>query len=220
MDHTRHIGIFNAQKFSVTLIGLGGIGAFTALTLAKMGCGELVVYDGDTVEEVNIPVQLHKHSDVGMPKSLAIDLTIHEFADDVHVYHHNERVAEETLLTPTHIIISAVDSINARKKIWAAVKRTKPLWYLDSRMAAEYFQMYIVDMENIQWYEDTLANQDDSQIPDDPCTSKATIYTGAMAAGHIGATVRRVITGQQSTGILTHNIFSGHLEFLLMSLSN
>jgi molybdopterin/thiamine biosynthesis adenylyltransferase len=216
MDHTRHIGIFNAGRFTAALIGVGGIGAITALTLAKMGIGELILYDGDRVEDVNIPVQFHKLSDVGKPKVITIHRLIEEFADDLIVDHRCIRVGAGSLLEPTHFVISAVDSIQARKEIWSAVWARRPLWYLDTRMSAEYFQMFVVDMNNSGWYEDTLKGQDDSQIPDDPCTSKATIYTGCMAAGHIGAVVRRIVTGHQKAGILTHDILKNHLNFLEM----
>ena len=52
MNHTRHMGIFQVPStFSVTLIGAGGIGATTALTLAKMGVRILQIFDDDTVSE-------------------------------------------------------------------------------------------------------------------------------------------------------------------------
>jgi molybdopterin/thiamine biosynthesis adenylyltransferase len=216
MDHTRHIGIFNAGRYSATLIGVGGIGAITALTLAKMGIGELILYDGDKVEEVNIPVQFHKLSDVGKPKAITVHRLIDEFADDLTLDHRYIRFNRGTILEPTHLMISAVDSIEARKDIWKAVWARKPIWYLDTRMSAEYFQMFVVNMNNTDWYEDTLERQDDSHIPDDPCTSKATIYTGCMAAGHIGAVVRRIVTERQKPGILTHDILNDQLNFLEM----
>jgi molybdopterin/thiamine biosynthesis adenylyltransferase len=221
MDHTRHIGIFNAANWSVTLIGAGGIGAMTAVALAKMGIGDLVVYDGDIVEPVNIPVQFHKLSDIGKDKAKAIYDTIKEYADDVRLDWIAERVTASTVLEPASIIISAVDSIKARKEIWTAVQTSfrnshAPICYLDARMSAEYFQLNVVDMKHTRWYEETLALQNDEDIPDDPCTSKATIYTGCIAAGQIGATVRRLITEDQAPGILTHDILKNILNFLPM----
>jgi molybdopterin/thiamine biosynthesis adenylyltransferase len=214
MDHTRHIGLFNARHYSATLIGAGGIGAITALALSKMGLGSLIIYDGDKVEEVNIPVQFHRLSDVGKPKSEAVERVIQDYVDDVRVIGICDCVMDHTILKPTHVMISAVDSIQARQQIWVAVQRAQPLWYVDARMSAEYFQMYVVEMRNPQWYQDSLMGQDDATILDEPCTAKATIYTACMAAGHIGAAFRRILTGLQTPGIVTHDILKDQLGVL------
>jgi hypothetical protein len=151
-----------------------------------------------------------------MPKVIAIENSIRVYADDITIDGYEMRVDHEAVLSPTHIMISSVDSIQARKDIWECIKKAKPLWYIDARMSAEIFQMYLVQMDNPWWYQDTIAGQDDQDIPNDPCTSKATIYTGAMAAGHIGAAVRRIITTKQKPGVMVHNIFTGYIEFLSM----
>ncbi len=104
-------------------------------------------------------------------------------------------------------MISAVDRIDTRKEIWKAVQRAKPLWYLDARMSVEHFQLFSVDMNNRDWYSTALGFQNDSLIPNEPCTSKATIYTACIAAGQIGAVVRRIITGVQIPGVISHDIF-------------
>jgi molybdopterin/thiamine biosynthesis adenylyltransferase len=217
MDHTRHIGIFNASDYSATLIGAGGIGAMSALALAKMGIGYLAIYDDDKVDDINIPVQFHRLSDVGKPKVIAIDEAIREYVDGTTIQRIYARVTDGSLMRATDITISAVDSISARKGIWHAVQVQRPNWYIDARMSAEYLQIYVVKMnplESRDWYDTTIFTQDDSQIPDDPCTSKATIYTACMAAGHIGAIARRIVTGKQAPGILTHDILYNKLNWL------
>ena len=216
MDHTRHIGIYDARHYVITLIGTGGIGAMTAITLAKMGIGKLILYDPDLVEAINIPVQFLKISDVGKAKVIAVERAICEYADSIAIEHWFQKVVSGTQLAPSHITISAVDSIWARKEIWGSVKRQIPMWYIDARMSAEHFQMYAVDMDNSSWYETSLAAQDDRKIPDEPCTYKATIYTACTAAGHIGAAVRRIITGCQHSEILNHDIVGEHLSCLPM----
>jgi hypothetical protein len=47
-------------------------------------------------------------------------------------------------------------------------------------------------------------NEDD--VPELPCTEKATIYTAAVAAGHIAATVKNIITGGPTPHLITHHI--------------
>jgi hypothetical protein len=72
--------------------------------------------------------------------------------------------------------------------------------------------MFVVNLGNIGWYQEALTRQNDSDIPDDPCTSKATIYTGCIAAGCIGAVVRKIITGRQQCGIFTYDIFKDSMN--------
>ena len=216
MDHTRHIGIYDARHYVLTLIGTGGIGTMAALALAKMVVGKLILYDSDLVEQINIPVQFLKISDVGKAKVIAVERAIYEYADSIAVEHWFQRVVNGTQLKPSHITISAVDSISARKEIWESVKRQNPTWYVDARMSAEHFQMYAVDMDDYSWYQGSLESQDDRLIPDEPCTSKATIYTACTAAGHIGAAVRRIITGRQRPEILNHDIIGEQIYCLPM----
>jgi molybdopterin/thiamine biosynthesis adenylyltransferase len=217
MDHTRHIGIYDARNVILTLIGTGGIGAMTAVALAKMGIGKLILYDSDLVEEINLPVQFLKISDIGKAKVIAVERAVLEYADSIAVEHRFQKVVSGTQLQPSHITISAVDSIGARKEIWASVKHQNPLWYIDARMSAEHFQMYAVELDHYSWYEASLEVQDDRLIPDEPCTSKATIYTACTAAGHIGAAVRRIITGCQRPEILNHDIVGEILTHLSMN---
>jgi hypothetical protein len=84
MDHTRHQNIYNIPTgFSVAIIGAGGIGAITALTLAKMGVQNMVLFDDDIVGEENIATQLHKVSDVGKLKVEALGFALQEYSDDI-----------------------------------------------------------------------------------------------------------------------------------------
>ena len=206
MDHTRHIGVFNAANYSVVLIGAGGIGALTGITLAKMGVGSLTIYDDDQVDPINLATQFYRLSDVGKDKVSALSGAVQEYAG-LFTISKNNRVGQSTFLEPAQIVISAVDRIDARQAIWKAVQQSKPLWYLDARMSIEHFQLFTVDMNNRDWYSTALGSQDNSLIPNEPCTSKATIYTACIAAGQIGAAVRRIITGVQIPGVLSHDIF-------------
>lgn len=197
MDHTRHIGIYDASNLSVVLIGSGGIGAITALTLAKMGVRYLAVYDDDEVSEVNLPTQLHKVSELGSLKVYALRDMLHEFSDEIDLFPMPERVNPDTRFEAT-IVISAVDSIQARKDIWQAVDHSNVLWYMDARMGAEEFQLKVVDMSDpgsVVRYDQEIENEDDSRIPDAPCTMKATFYCASLASAMIGRTVRMIATG-------------------------
>ena len=54
--------------FPIVVIGAGAVGSATVVTLAKMGCSDITVWDDDLLEEHNIPNQLCKPAMVGRPK--------------------------------------------------------------------------------------------------------------------------------------------------------
>jgi hypothetical protein len=168
----------------------------------------LEIYDDDQVDGVNLPTQLHKISDLGRAKVEALADLIREFSDETDLILGTTRVDAQTALR-SQFIVSAVDSIAARKSIWEAVKRGACQWYLDARMGAETFHLHVVDMQEPEasaWYEQLLAGEDEADVPDLPCTAKATFYTAAIAAGHIGNAVKRLHAGQHVPRMIIHDI--------------
>ena len=91
----------------VTIIGAGAVGSFTCLTLAKMGVMNITVYDGDTVEEHNLPNQWYRPRDLGRQKVDALAEIIHEFTD-VTLTTHPRNYTHEPL---SGIVICCVDSM-------------------------------------------------------------------------------------------------------------
>jgi molybdopterin/thiamine biosynthesis adenylyltransferase len=195
LNHVRHSGIYDASLLSVTLIGAGGIGATTALTLAKMGVRQFEIWDGDTVSEENIATQLHKPAQIGVGKVYALAHTLGEFSDEIiRLDKFMGRVDEHSTICD-QIVISAVDSITARQDIWKAVVRGGFEWYLDARMAAEEFQLHIVDARDPTWYDKLITGEREEDVPDEVCTMKATYFCSQIASGLIGSTVRKIVTG-------------------------
>lgn len=215
MDHTRHIGIFNAKDWPVTLIGAGGIGSLTAIVLAKMGVPILNIYDPQVIDDVNIATQFYGVNNVSMYKVVALKYLIGRFSDETVVNDIIDRVGPEYIYDPVEfrapIIISAVDSIKARQDIWAVVAQERWHWYLDARMSAEVFQLYAVNRARFTAYGDMIMGLKEEDVLNEPCTSKATIYTAAIAAGHIGATVRKIITSNEVPFFMSHDIINNNI---------
>jgi len=64
----------------VAMLGLGGLGSWASYSLACCGVGELVLVDGDTVEESNFNRQvLYRERDIGRPKAAAAREVLAEF---------------------------------------------------------------------------------------------------------------------------------------------
>lgn len=64
----------------IALLGVGGLGSWAAYALACCGVGELVLVDGDVVEESNFNRQiLYRERDIGRPKTEAAAEALAEF---------------------------------------------------------------------------------------------------------------------------------------------
>jgi hypothetical protein len=210
-NHMRHSGLFSACEFPVRLIGCGGIGSMTAILLSKMSDGEVTVYDHDHVDEVNIATQFYRIEDIGYRKATVIAEIASQFSDNPHFIPIPESFPSPKQ-TPAWMVISAVDSIGSRKAIWQALQQSEDWkWYLDARMGAEKFELYSIERNDIEWYASLLSSQQDSLILDEPCTARATFYTAAMAAGHIGKSIRKILVGVKPPVYLAHNIYSDRI---------
>lgn len=213
MDLTRQTDICSPAligSVSVSIIGTGGIGAAAAIAIAKLGVGWIELYDDDVVDEVNIPTQMLRISDIGKPKVASVASLIKDLTD-VTGKAVPRRVRPNTPLSPSHITVSALDSVNARKDVWKAVVNSahgggNGDWYLDARMGAEVFQLYTTRIGGEKWYGEALERLTEEGVPDEPCTAKATIYTAFIAAGHIAHMVKRIVMGDSIPRVVVHNI--------------
>ena len=197
MDLSRQTDLVDAEALEapITLIGCGGIGSFTALALAKMGCVHLTIFDDDLVEEHNIPNQLYRLNDIGQLKDERLADIIKSFTG-IGIQARPERVQSQRL---QGIVVSGVDSMEARRRIWDRSIRFKAgvEAYIDARMGAEVSRIYTVwpqDPDHVRFYERTLYSDDEAlQIP---CTAQAIVYTSLGIASLVAGQVKRVAMGE------------------------
>jgi|WetSurMetagenome_2_1015567.scaffolds.fasta_scaffold01396_26 hypothetical protein len=174
---------------AVTVIGAGGIGSFTLLALAKMGCQRLTVFDDDKVEDHNLPNQLYGTDDIGLYKVDA--------ADEVCFVLANTKIYPVPVKFSTQqiegVVISGVDSMTSRKDVWKQIKHNvKVPLYIEARMGAEVSRIHSVnpcDPDHVEWYESTLYSDDDAV--EAPCTARAIIYNGFAIAALIANQVKK-----------------------------
>jgi molybdopterin/thiamine biosynthesis adenylyltransferase len=184
-----------ALEIPIHLVGCGGIGSFAALALGKLGCSNVHLYDDDRVEEHNVPNQLFRTTDVGRPKVEALAEILEAFTG-IQARPHLRRLDGERL---QGIVVSGVDSMAARKTMWAKSVRHRagiPL-YLDGRLGGELCRLYVIrpaDPEDVRCYERSL--YDDSQAVPHSCTAGAIIYTGFAMASLMADQVKKFATGE------------------------
>lgn len=184
--------IFNEQ---IHIIGVGGIGSFTALTLAKMGFMFINVYDMDTVEEHNLPNQFYRAKDIGRNKADALVNLIKDFERQAIVGAYPIQWTANTILNG--IVIMAVDTMQTREEIYHAIKKNKNvIGFIDGRMGGQQAEVYTVKRskkDDIAFYESWLLI--DSEIEPLRCTEKAIIYNVVFIASLIANQLRLLLSG-------------------------
>lgn len=177
------------QNKVIVLAGIGGIGSYVALLLARMKPKALFLYDDDEVETVNMAGQLYSINDVGKKKVDALADICSSFALYNSVFAIPEKFTLES--EASDIMICGFDNMEARKLYyykWANhIKeldddRKKHCLFLDGRLAAEEFQVFCItgdDAYNQKLYE-TKYLFDDSQADATICSYKQTSYMANM----------------------------------------
>lgn len=197
MDFWRQMDLVTPDdfgKYSITVIGAGGIGSPTTLVLSKMGVSKITIYDDDSVEEHNLPNQMYRISDLGKLKVEATRDICKDFAG-LTINISNERFINQSV---HGIVISGVDTMKSRADIWKRM-RYNPLinLYIDGRMGAEVCKICTVNPcnpEDIKWYENTLFP--DEEASEEPCTAKAIIYNTSVIAGLVASQVKKFARAQ------------------------
>jgi len=192
----RQLEIVPPEKlsFPITVIGAGAIGSATVVTLAKMGCSDITVWDADTLEDVNIPNQLCKPAMISRPKVEALAELVDELTE-IQIKQINRRYMGQRL---KGVVIVTVDNMTTRKKVWKRAKfnRKIPL-LIESRMGAEFARIYAVFPTNdrdADFYEQNLYSSEDAEHL--PCSARSIIYCPTVIAGYIALLVKQYAVGQ------------------------
>lgn len=179
--------IFNVP---ITVIGVGGIGSFTVLTLAKMGFRNITIYDHDRVEQHNLPNQFYRIKDLKKYKVDALADLVYEF-EGLKI----KKINKKWLTTHKSkgIIISAVDNMETREILFNYICKNK-LLFIDGRMGKFQAEIYIVKPGNkrdIEIYKSRLWKND--QVEPIKCTEKAIIFNVVFIASIICNQIRLVL---------------------------
>jgi len=198
--YSRQLDIIDVEKMDlpIHIIGCGGIGSWTTLMLAKIGCSNITIYDFDEVEYHNTASQFFEERQIGELKTEALRSNVYA-QSNISVEIGN--VKEEKDIPNGSVIIIAVDSMGMRWKLNNMFKG-RGVTIIDGRMGGLQAEVYCSDGNG---YEATLV--DPSEVQHEPCTSKAISFNCALIASMITNYVRLYINGEAITERFKERMF-------------
>ncbi|OQB26133.1 MAG: Molybdopterin-synthase adenylyltransferase [Chloroflexi bacterium ADurb.Bin180] len=112
---------------TVGVVGVGGLGGWVIMALARMGVGRLIIIDGDVFADSNLNRQaLCRESDLGRPKVDVAARWVRQVNAAVQVRKHYRLVNEEdmvALLAGSEVVVDALDSLPTRLALQRAARR-------------------------------------------------------------------------------------------------
>ena len=192
----RQLDILPPEKlaFPITVIGAGAIGSAAVVTLAKMGCSDITVWDDDTIEEHNVSNQMCLVQEIGSPKTSAL-LMLTQLLSGITIKTRLERYRGQAL---SGVVVAATDNMEARQEVWkrAKMNRRIPL-LIDTRMGAEFARIYSIhpmNADEADFYEENLyAGEEAERLP---CSARAIIYCPTIIGGLIALIVKSHAIGK------------------------
>ncbi|XP_060869699.1 ubiquitin-like modifier-activating enzyme 5 [Metopolophium dirhodum] len=131
------------RKYTVVVVGVGGVGSVTAEMLTRCGIGKLVLFDYDKVELANMNRLFYQPSQAGLSKVTAASMTLTKINPDVKIETYNTNITLSTQFEEflnvlktggingdrVDLVLSCVDNYEARMTINAACNELGLKWF-------------------------------------------------------------------------------------------
>lgn len=212
----RQSGLVNEEIFKVpiTVVGVGGIGSFLVLALAKMGFESISIYDNDTIEEHNLPNQFYKFGDIKKKKTTALTSMVAEFCSFGLGYNSRQWMANDKT---KGVLISCVDNMDAREAMfnYALDYPDRIPLFIDGRMGRLQAEIYTVKtrvFRDKKIYRSRLWKS--NQVDDVPCTEKAIIYNVLFIASMICSQLKLALENKIYKPAIIADLDNTELTFL------
>ena len=177
------------QNSSIVIAGIGGIGSWAVLLLARLNPKSIFMYDPDVVEMVNMSGQLHSHHQCGEDKINSMRNILNSIGYYYRAVGYSSRY--DNTGRKEDIMICGFDNMEARKTFFNNWVRhihyhnnPERCLYIDGRLSAESFQIFAIrgdDERAIEEYRNKWLF-DDSEAEETICSYKQTSFMAAMIA--------------------------------------
>lgn len=182
------------QHKSILIAGIGGIGSWLTFLISRMKPKDIIIYDPDTIESVNLAGQLYGVKNIESPKVSAIYDFVKEYSEYYGMFAMQKLYTEECV--SSDIMMCGFDNMTARKTFYSkwrnhvsckSEENKKNCLFLDGRLNAENFQTICIrgdDEYNKERYEKEFLFSDSEADPT-ICSYKQTSYCAAMIASYM-----------------------------------
>ena len=123
-------GLEKLRNSNVLVVGLGGVGSFSAEFLARAGVGKMTIVDGDIVDITNINRQLPAlHSTIGQPKVKIVGDRLMDINPELKLTRVEEFLSPERafdlISDEFDYVLDCIDSITPKLNLIIGAKRKK-----------------------------------------------------------------------------------------------
>ncbi len=147
-------GTARIRNSHVAVIGIGGVGSWSAEALARSGVGQLTLIDMDHISESNVNRQIHALTDtLGQSKIVAMRDRIRQINPDCEVTLVDDFVEADNwpqiLPKPVDAVLDACDQLKAKTAIAAWALRNNPLPVVTVGAAGGKRQAHRVEIDDL-----------------------------------------------------------------------
>ena len=109
------VGTEKLKDLKVAVVGVGAVGSQVAELLARIGIGNIYLFDDDSVSIHNLSGQQFVEAEGGKPKISCIMKRLNAINSDINIFAENLRIVDEKQLPPNlDYLFSCVDLFKAR----------------------------------------------------------------------------------------------------------
>jgi hypothetical protein len=224
MTTTRFSGADWASELrEVIVVGVGGIGSWTTLNLARIG-HNITIIDPDTVDETNVKGgQMFQANQVGNSKVNAVVNICQQFGSTAFIDGINKAYTNE--IGASDIMITGLDNMKARRQVYEVWKKNtlrredkEECLLVDGRLTMEMFEIFAIkgdDLKAMELYEAKHLFSDE-EAADLDCTTKQSTFAAMSIAGFITSTVCNFLTNKKLKSDLRDVPFYQRMYFPMM----
>ena len=219
MSETRNrfkTALWADKSIHILVGGAGGISSWATLFLARSNNKyHITVVDPDKVEEVNYGGQFFNKDSLGNTKISALYRSISDVVPNPPIIHGIDRTVQNIIINShlSEYVIAGFDNMEARTYLfnkWKGNPNRKI--FIEGRLLAEFFEIYIVVPGREEEYEKTLFDQNEVNNADAPCTFRATSHYGAAIGAKINHALNSYLANL-SQGTLLYSLPFRYAEY-------
>lgn len=212
MNLNKHIDFFNPTELAgktVNIIGVGAVGSYIALQLAKLGISNLTIWDFDTVEEHNITNQIYTRNDLGKKKVDALEEHLKASNPSINIIKKGKYENQKL----SGIVFMEVDSIELRHDIALYNQYNQNIeLVIDGRIALETGVVYTVDWLNEAEVENYINLTDfkdsDVIVPTSGCGTTLSVSPSVLlTASYAVSSLINYCKGEKTPNVVNFDAF-------------